>query len=699
MSKETTPTQVNEENLAFIEKELEQTPKPLALHELNQRLAFHKTASQRVQDVLKYDPNCKYEVGDQIYKDYDESLTVSSKTVEHFTGAVVLKVVNKVYYKSYQCEMLEVDYTGGGVFRKYIDYMKKTRTQVLLPSNCDGQGLAPETLGRAEDPRLCELPMTDKDMKALEKNLRAALAKSDGFFNWLDFWQLARNQVAVPEEKIKAMEQELQESRLSRLTEDLVTRHFGLEPSHDLFDITCVSLNVALDKKHKKEFVFVSPIGWGKWHLKSILNSYLQGLPLSAPPVKLPEGEGAEKPQLSTFHEFPLKIYLTWREVLSGGVRVPRTLNKDLAHAREYTFVDAEEGKSYTVYYYPTSCFFLGLKDYYQANNIPQGTSLTLEKKGPYQFNFWLKKSKKKIAVPQLSYDKDQDRFADTGSEAFTYALPNKIIFLEKETLAQLLPLNDEREGKDLHELLLIAFKTFGLESEDRSLHFLRAYHLVDVIGQTTQEDVETTLLNSSEFAAVEKKKGIFSYREPMKVVEEAELEIPVEAPEAHPAEEAVLEPAAAEEAAPEEIIEEVVEPGPPPAPLPVVPKVPEKPRVEAPAAKGKPAKKKRGKGEGERGPKPRKSERRVIEERIELAESEQEALAAVKVKETAEGEEAGPREKKEEIKPAAAQGAAFGLFADKLKSALQKKRKEDATKEEPAAKEDASKPGSDDKS
>jgi hypothetical protein len=136
----------------------------------------------------------------------------------------------------------------------------------------------------------------------------------------------------------------------------------------------------------------------------------------------------------------------------------------------------------------------------------------------------------------------------------------------------------------------------------------------------------------------------------------------------------------------------------PVPAPAPAPPKAPEKPRTEAP--KGRPAKKKRGKGEGERGPKPRKSERRVIEERIELAESEQEALAAVKIKETAEGEEAGPREKKEEITPAAAQEAASGFFADKLKLALQKKRKELAEKEakEGAGPESGSGAGSDDK-
>jgi hypothetical protein len=354
MDKENNLTQVTEENLAFIEKEFEQTLRPFSLSEITQKLAFQKTANQRVQDVLKYDPSWKYEVGDQIYKEYDEALTVSSKTVEHFKGAVVLKVINRHYYKGFHCEMLEVDYTGGGLFRKYIDYMKKTKTQILLPSDCEGKGLPPEKMEKADDPRLSELPMTDKDIRGLGKNLHALLAKTDKFFSWNDYWQLAKNQVAIPEEKIEEVEKHIQETRQSAQTDELVNKFFGLEASHSLFDITCQSLNHILEKKYKKEFVFVSPLGWGKWHPKGILNSFLDGLSLAASPAKLPAMEGAEKPQLSSFHDFPLKIYLTWREVLSGGVRVPKSLNKELSHAREYSFFDAEEGKSYTVYYYPS---------------------------------------------------------------------------------------------------------------------------------------------------------------------------------------------------------------------------------------------------------------------------------------------------------------------------------------------------------
>ncbi len=669
MDKENNLTQVTPNDHAFVEKELAQTSRPLSLREITEKLAFHKTASQRVSDVFKYDPSCKYQVGDFIYREYDEQLTVSSKTVEHFQGAVVLKVVNKIYYDSFQCEMLEVDYSGGGLFRKYIDYMAKTKTQVLLPSDCERTGRLAEKMEKAEDPRLSELPMTDRDLKTLEKRLRSALSKSENFFSWNDYWQLSKNRVDIPDDKVKEAVQLIKGTRFSARTEDLVHHLFGLEASHNLFEITCLSLDHALEKKYKKEFVFVSPLGWGRWHLKSILNSFLEELPLAATPAKLPETELTEKPQLSTFHEFPLKIYLTWREILSGGVRVPKSLNKELSAIREYTFVDSEENKSYTVHYYPSNCFFVGLKEFFLSQNIPQGASLTLERKDAAEFAFWLKKSKKKISVPQLNYNPVEDKFTDPGAEAFTFALPNKIIFLEKEILEQLLTLYEQRDEKDLHDLLVMIFKTFSSESEGHSLHFLRAYHLADILKQTTQEEVEITLLNAPEFSPSEKKKGIFHYHEPRPEVEEIPAEVPVEVPEA-PALEPEAEAFPEEKIPAEEAAEEIEEAAPP---IQVAPP-PGKPRVEAPPAR--PAKRKRIKLEGERGPRPRKSERRVIEERIELAESEQEALAAVKEQEEEEIEVTA-KEKKEEIKPAATKEAAFGgLFAEKLKTALKKKDK-----------------------
>jgi hypothetical protein len=660
---------VTADDIALVERELTATPHPLSLKSLAEKLAFEKTASQRLQDVKKYNPNARFEVGDFIYKDYDEALTVGSKTVEHFKGPVILRVVAKTHFKNFNCDMLEVDYPGGGVFRKYVDYMKKTRTQVLLPANVDGRNETAELIAKSDDPRLTELPMTERDLKTLEKHLRTELIKKPEFFTWGDFWQLASKRVDIPEERVKEIENEFVETRRSAATEDLVKKHFGLEASSDMFELTCLSLNVLLEKKYKKEFLLLTDAGWGKWHLKKILNSLPERLPLSAPMIRLPELGEVEKPEMSTVLAFPIKVYLTWREILSGGLKVPRSLGKELSHFREYTFTDSDDNKSYTLYYYPNGNFFLGLGEFYTQANIPQGTSLTLEKTGPNTFNFWVKKSKKKIAVSRLSYDFDKDEFQDTGEETFSFAEPNKIIFIERETLAKLLPLYEQRTVLDLRDLLTLIFKSPALGGPAHSLHFLRAYHLADLIRQTTQEDVETVLLNSPDFSKSDKKKGMFYYQEPYVPKEEV--------PIGFPAEEPLLEPLPGELPSEEGLAGEYgLEPGREEAAAALEGAAGEEAKVPAvpPAAKKeKPFRKKKPKAEGEKVPRPKKSERRVIEEKIEEEESVAEALSAIKEKEE-EGAEMRAREKKEEFKPVAKEEPKFGIFADLLKTALKKK-------------------------
>ncbi len=106
-------------------------------------------------------------------------------------------------------------------------------------------------------------------------------------------------------------------------------------------------------------------------------------------------------------------------------------------------------------------------------------------------------------------------------------------------------------------------------------------------------------------------------------------------------------------------------------------------PEPGAPLKKEKVFKKKKPKSEGEKGPRPKKSERRVIEEKLVEEESVQEALAAVKEKEE-EGLEQRAKEKKEEFKPAPKEEPKFGIFGDLLKTALKKKddkKPEDDTK------------------
>jgi hypothetical protein len=167
---------------------------------------------------------------------------------------------------------------------------------------------------------------------------------------------------------------------------------------------------------------------------------------------------------------------------------------------------------------------------------------------------------------------------------------------------------------------------------------------------------------------------------------------------------------------------EEEVEVEAPPAAVPEP--LPAKPAAGAPgtttataAKKEKLHKKKKGKSEGEKIPRAGKSERRVIEERIEEEESERDALLAEKAVDGGELEDidliaaepepaeaeipaapvARPKAHKagdsveeteaeeapaEEAPAAPAAGGMFGnLFAERLKNALTKKRQEDAQK------------------
>jgi hypothetical protein len=724
MDKENENIKILAADLAFLEESLAKTNAPILLRELVKKIAFKKTSSQLSHKVKVYDPYCLYEVGDLIYKEYNEPLIVSSKGAEPFQGSVVLKVISKIPYESYNCEMLEVDYMGGGTFRKHIDYIKKAKTQVLLPSNLDGQAKTPQILKRDKDPRLDELPMTEKDLKKLQKNLETALTKSDNFFTWNKLWQLTAKQVPIPDKKIKEMEKYFRETKQSAATAQLVKHLFDLDDSNELFDLHCLSLNHVLDQEYKKNILFVSPKDTGKWLPKEILDSFLKNLPLSPRRAKLPKFEQDIGIKLSQTQNFPLKVYLTWREILSGGIKIPKGLTRELSLAREYVFTDAETEKDYTVYFYPSSGIFLGLKEFYEENYAPQGASLTLEKTEDGHFKFWLKKSKRKLTVLKVTYNSKEDKFITDGKETTTHCLPHKIIHLETDALLKLFALYDQRDKMDLRELLILIFKNFGLEGEALSLHHLRAFHLVDVLKHTSQEDVEKTLLFSPEFTQSEKNTGIFLYAEKVKAEEEVFAEeiisLPLEREAEMEAEDLLAEDLpeigtvgeieAFVELQEVKEVEESVEVKPEaevavPAPLPTVPPMEEPKRERAEKAKKEkiPKKKRlRLKLETERIPRRRKGEKKIIEERIELEEFEMEALIAVKADtkakpkraEAAPKKEAPPKEKKEEFEHVPSEEPMVGIFGDMLKSALEKKKddkipgeKEEKKKKKPPAK------------
>ncbi len=720
---------VTEDDLAFIRGELAKDSKVYILPELTRKLAFKKNASQLNQEVLRYDPFCRYEIGELICKEYDEPLLVNSKGVEPFKAAVVLTVINKIEYEGFG-EMLEVDYAGGGTFRKHIEYMKKTNTKVLLPSAQEGKSLKPARLKKEEDPRLNELPMTEKDLRALEKNLMASLSKSKVFFHWKEYWQLTEKLVAITKDTIKKIEDSFRETQKSSPTRDLITDFLKIKSSHDSFDLHCLSLNYTLDKSYKKTYAFISPGEWGKWFLKELLESRLKDIPLSKTMAKLPDLEFSIDTEMSDGKGFPVKVYLSWREVLSGGLTVPKSVVRELSKSREYLFIDAAAKEEHTVFFYPSRSIFLGLQDIYQKNNISQGASISLEKENSHVIKFSLKKAKKPISVPTVSYDFKKDHFSLVPEESQTSCLPNKIIFLELATLKRILRLYKQSNKLDLRDLLILVFQHFGLEGEALSLHYQRAFHLIDMLKHTSLPDIEKALLNSPEFFPSEKKRGLFLYQKMVPEEEEATPERPREKapPEAAPAatdeDELPAIGIVGEVEAPEVILEETTRPEPeieaPPemieteAPPPTdvaapiarskTPGLKLQVDKQAKAKKDKEPKKKRRKMkvESEKAPRRRKGERKLIEERIEQEESELEALFAVKSIEKDEFieekkavvKERPSEEKPEEFKQEEPEEPGAGIFGNILKSALSQKIEEGKAEKAKAQKEARAKKG-----
>jgi hypothetical protein len=586
--------------------------------------------------------------------------------------------------------------------------MKKTKTQVLLPSNTEGKDLPPKILKKEDDPRFSELPMTDKDLKKLEKNIESALSKSDKFFHWQDRWQLKEKQIEIKAAVLKKIEDYFQETEKSAKTSDLIFRLFKLKPSDDLYDLHCLSFNYVLEKEFKNKYVFMHPDKWGKWILKDTVDSFLENLPLSTPKARVPSFKTDKKQPPKKKLDFPLKIYLTWREILSGGFTLPKEIQKEFSRSREYIFTDLEEEKDYLVYYYPSPHIILGLDEFFQKNNVPQGASLTLDRKDLTHYTLSLKKSKKKLLVPRVEYDPKADIFHEKEEEVYTYSLPNKIIFLDKETLKKISPLYEQRKKQNLEELLILIFKKFGLEGETISLHSQRAFHLVDMLKHTVLDDVEKNIYLSPEFTLSEKKKGLVFFQRGEEIEEEIIPEvtedISQEALKTTKLEESPedilpeigtvgeIQDLGELEIIEEEKVEEVKEKK---EKIKVKKLPPKKEKVKkaleeekpAPAKKEKPSRKRKQKFpiEGEKTPRRRKGERKIIEEKIEIEESEMEALIAVKAKVKKETEEvseaAQPKIKKEDLKAFQSQEPKFDLFADKLKTALDQTKKKEKKK------------------
>ena len=363
------------DDIAFVEEELAKSPRPFTLRELTEKLAFLKTAGERTEVVKIYDPGSVYGVGDSIYKEYDELLTVGSKVARALPGRG--RPEGRPERSLRQDPQLRD--AGSRLHRRrrlpQVRRLHEEDQDRRPPAVQPGHGRhAPDGHGRREDPRLTELPDAGPRPQGPGTQLRAGHGPSR---------RPSSAGATAGSSRPSSPRSPRPRSRRSRPTWPKP----GCRPRRTTWSAsssawsrpatcsrsTACGSPTSWRRSTRRNSSSVSPVEWGKWHLKSVLNAMPDGLPLSASEAPLPEFDPNEKVDITPFHEFPLKVYLGWREIHSGGVKIPKTYNKELAHSREYVFTDADENKSYIVYYFPQNGYFLGLREFLRRGQHPPG--------------------------------------------------------------------------------------------------------------------------------------------------------------------------------------------------------------------------------------------------------------------------------------------------------------------------------------
>ena len=99
----------------------------------------------------------------------------------------------------------------------------------------------------------------------------------------------------IAPEVFNAIREFLKDRQASESTEFFVENFCKVDPADPDFAATCFALNVVMTSQYKIDLQQTSSAGWGKWHLKSLLNALPENLALSAPLAGVPEMDEIEK--------------------------------------------------------------------------------------------------------------------------------------------------------------------------------------------------------------------------------------------------------------------------------------------------------------------------------------------------------------------------------------------------------------------
>ncbi|MCD6454443.1 MAG: hypothetical protein J7L62_03990, partial [Candidatus Aminicenantes bacterium] len=399
------------------------------------------------------------------------------------------------------------EYEGRSVLKEHFDYLRRAKIGYYLP--CYELKECPK-LEPEKDPRRQEAKPTEEMIKKAKKEIVEIAEKNPDFVVWRGFIDLSEKIPQIENEVISQVEEYIKSKGGSATTEELVERILGKKKETPEFGRWCIALNKKLESK-KLTFVLVSKKGYGKWNTWLNLVTLEKDLPIKVRkklPVFLSRSNIEVEANIREFEkeekrkESRNKHILTWREVLSGGVRVRKGYRNLLKGEMELEGRDGS--RTYTLFYFPEKNYILGLGKYYRENFVVQSAQLFMEWEGDH-FKLSLRKEKKPFHAPMLVYEPEGDKFVLKDAEISSEIDVDKRAFISRVELKEITErLEEFRKIPDLTALLREIFKSFGEAEKSFRIHYLKVCHIADLINGIPSEDVIKSLLGNEEFVADE---------------------------------------------------------------------------------------------------------------------------------------------------------------------------------------------------
>lgn len=504
-------------DLEFVRDFLKGKQQPLEFAELVGQVALFKTREDRKSRVKVYDPNCEYQAGDLIYKEYPGQLPVGNKKYIAVEGGVILKV-EEARSRGGR-EEIRLSYDGTSEFRRYTEYLVRQKIDLLLPHKESTPCRPAEYIGADIDPRRTESPLIERDFNQLRRKLTTALNKEAAIAFLSDKVMLRQNLKAIPPAVFDAIREFLKGRPSSESTEFFAENFAKVAPDHPDFAATCFALNFIMTTEYKIDLQQTSSEGWGKWHLISSLYHLRRNSLVSEPNPFLAKASFADRKNLpqkrkkfeeQIFTEGETRYFLTQREVASGAVRLKPGLYR-FGDTMELEAGDAATRKKHTLYYYPDENLLLGFDKVFEGYKALQGTTLVFEQTAAGEFQFSIKTTKKGAITDKIAYEAERRVFLPSGEKVATTVAPNKTIFLENEVFQTLAERMEEfRKCESYNKLFHKVFLEFGQREKNYEIHILRLYHILDLIAPVDLRTVEDIILSNPEFIPAEKIAGVF---------------------------------------------------------------------------------------------------------------------------------------------------------------------------------------------